>query len=88
MAFPESPDGTRLNAEGKRLVAASKRLGLRVARYRAEAARVAEGKLLTPYAAPGLMGWFVERLALESKVQSSKWRLEELQKTLSALSSA
>jgi hypothetical protein len=34
------------------------------------------------------MGWFVERLALESKVQSSKWRLEELQKTLSALSSA
>jgi hypothetical protein len=58
---------------------------LKLARMRAEAAKVAESKAISPYSTAELHGWFVERLALESKVQSNKWRLEELQKELNAI---
>jgi hypothetical protein len=88
VGFPESPEGTRLNAEAKRIIVSSRKLGLRLGRLKAEIAKLQEGVAITPFTNAELHGWFVERLALESKVQSNEWELEGLQKELSVITSS
>jgi hypothetical protein len=86
IGFPDDgEDGSRLNAEGRKLTVAVKKLGLRLARLKAENAKLVEGKPITPFTNNELHAWFVERLALESKIQANKLRLEELQKELNAI---
>jgi hypothetical protein len=59
LGFAESKDGARLNAEAKRIVVTSEKLVLH------------RGKAITPFVSNNPHAWFVERLALESKVRSN-----------------